>query len=250
LQAANSTAPAAYDLNLTATIGNTVTQGDFNFTVSSAAAPTLSFPSSSSRELGIPIGGSASLTFQSFESPSGFDFDVVPSVTGLPPGTTASFSPTVFSAGQSVTLTLTAASNAPISQNTLVTLVGSPSAPVASATATVLTDVTRPPGSLPGNRTDFVATGGNPFAAVYDPAHDLIFSSNPQWNRVDVISNTTHKIVKSIPIRSPRGVDINRTNTEVWVQTASPNVYAIDTTSLHARQYSCLPTRWVTAVSY
>jgi hypothetical protein len=222
--------------------GNTIAQGDFNFTVSTGTPPTFSFSGLSLRELAVPIGGSASLQFQTIVNPSGsFDFDAVPSVVGLPPGTTAAFSPSVFSAGQSVTLTLSGASNAPVTENATVTLVGTPSAPVASATTTFLADVTEPPGSLPGNRTDFVATAGTPIAAAYDATHDLIFASNPNWNRVDVISNTTHRIVKSIPMRSPRGLDINQSNSQVWVQTSSPNVYAIDTTSLHAMQYS-LPT--------
>lgn len=239
LQAANSTTPAAYDLGLSATAGTTTAQGDFNFTVSAGTVPTFYFSGTSLREIGVPIGGSASLQFQTaLNSLSNFDFDVVPSATGLPPGTTATFSPGVFSAGQSVTLTLSSASNAPVTENATVTVVGTPSAPVTSATTTFLADVTQPPGSLPGNRTDFVATAGTPFAAVYDITHNLIFASNPNWNRVDVISNTTHKIVRSIPIRSPRGLDINQSNSQVWVQTASPNVYAIDTTSLHAQHYS------------
>jgi hypothetical protein len=238
LQAANSTTPAAYDLGLTAMAGTTTAQGDFNFTVSSGTIPILSFAGTSLRELGVPIGGSASMQFQSIESPSSFDFDVIPSVTGLPPGTSATFSPSVFSAGQTVTLTISAANNAPVTENATLMFVGTPSGPVASATSSFLADITQPPGSLPGNRTDFVAISGTPFAATYDATHELIFASNPNWNRVDVISNATHKIVKSIPIRSPRGLDINQSNSQVWVQTASPNVYSIDTTSLHARQYA------------
>jgi hypothetical protein len=83
-----------------------------------------------------------------------------------------------------------------------------------------------------------VSTAGTPYAAVYDATHNLIFSSNPDWNRVDVISNATHKIVKSIPIRSPRGIDITQDRAHVWVQTASRNLYEINTSSLQANQYS------------
>src|SRR5262249_30569118 len=70
-----------------------------------------------------------------------------------------------------------------------------------------------------------------------DATHNLIFASNPDWNRVDVISNSTHKIVKSVPIRSPRGLDITQDAGHVWVQTATPRVYEIDTASLQARHY-------------
>lgn len=243
LQAAPTTAPGNYDLTLTATAGpSPAAQGNFNFTVSSGTPPSIFFASSQQTEVGVPIGGSGSIRFQSLvNSVSGVDIDVTPSVTGLPPGTSASFSPSVFSAGQSVTVTLTAAGNAAVSENTQVTLIGTPSVPVANATATFLADVTQPPGSLPGNRTDFVATAATPYAAVYDAAHNLIFASNSDWNRVDVISNLTHKIVKSIPVHSPRGLDITQDNSRVWVQTASSSLYAVDTVSLTARQYSLPP---------
>jgi IPT/TIG domain len=119
-----------------------------------------------------------------------------------------------------------------------VTLIGTPSAVVSNATTSFFADVTQPPGSLPGNRTDYVSTAGTPYAAAYDATHNLIFSSNPDWNRIDVISNATHKIIKSIPVRSPRGLDITQDNSHVWVQTASQNIYAINTTSLQANQYA------------
>jgi len=238
LQAANSTTAGTYDLALNATAGTSTAKGDFNFTVSSGAPPSFSLVAPPQTEVGVPIGGSGSIQFQSSVGPgSNVDFDITPSVGALPPGTTATFSPSVFSVGQSVIVTLSAASSAPVTQNATVTLTGTPSAQVSNATASFFADVTQPPGSLPGNRTDFVATEGTPYAAVYDSTHNLIFSSNPDWNRVDVISNATHKILKSIPVRSPRGLDITQDNSHVWVQTASPNIYAINTVSLQAQQY-------------
>jgi IPT/TIG domain-containing protein len=239
LQAASSTAAGTYDLVLSGTAGASTAKGDFNFTVSSGAPPNFSFVSPLSTEVGVPIGRSGSIQYGTLVNSLGsVDFDITPSVTGLPPGTTATFSPSVFSVGQSVTVTLRAASTAPVTQNAVVTLVGTPSAQVANATANFLADVTQPPGSLPGNRTDFVSTAGTPYAAAYDATHNLIFSSNPDWNRVDVISNATHKIVKSIPVRAPRGLDITQDNARVWVQTASTQIYGINTASLQANQYS------------
>jgi hypothetical protein len=75
-------------------------------------------------------------------------------------------------------------------------------------------------------------------AAVYDPVHDLIFSSNPSWNRVDVISNGTHKIVKSIPIIDPRGLDITQDSSRAWVSTDTTRIYALNTTTLAATLYT------------
>jgi hypothetical protein len=247
LQAANNTVPQTYDLTLNGTAGTATAQGDFNFTVSAGVPPNFGFISPLTKEVGVPIGGSGSIQFGTIvSSNTSVDYDITLSVSGLPPGTTATFSPSVFSPGQSVTVALSAASNAPVTQNASVTLIGTPSAQAANATASFLADVTQPPGSLPGNRTNFVSTAGTPYAAAYDAKHDLIFSSNPDWNRVDVISNATHKVIKSIPVRSPRGLDITQDNSHVWVQSASPNIFAIDTVSLQTRQY-VLPSGPVTS---
>lgn len=238
LQAASTTAAGPYDLTLNGSAGTATAKGDFNFTVSTGTPPSFGFVTPLHTEVGVPIGGSGSIQYGTIVSSStSVDFDISPSVTGLPAGTTASFSPSVFSVGQSVTVTLSAASNAPVTQNASVTLTGTPSAQISNATASFFADVTQPPGSLPGNRTDFVPTAGTPYAAAYDATHNLIFSSNPDWNRVDVISNATHKIIKSIPVRSPRGLDITQDNSHVWVQSASFNVYAINTASLQINQY-------------
>lgn len=238
LQATAALAAGSYDLVLNGTAGGATAKGDFNFTVSSSAPPSIFFSSPLKDEMGVPIGGSGSLQFQSIvNSTTSIDFDITPSVSGLPAGTTATFQPAFFLPGQSVTVTLTAASSAPVTQNAAVLLTGTPSVPISNATVTFFADVTQPPGSLPGNRSDFVSTRGTPYAAVYDAGQNLIFSSNPPWNRVDVISNATHQIVKSIPVRSPRGIDITQDNSTVWVQTASQNVYAINTTSLQATNY-------------
>jgi IPT/TIG domain len=236
LQAAPSTAAATYDVALTATVGSATATSDFNFTVSSAAPPTFYLSGPLQTVLGVPIGGSGSIQYSAFSTPN-VDFDITPSVTGLPPGTTASFSPATFSVGQSVTVTLSAANNAPVTQNASVTLVGTPAAQTATASTSFSVDVTQPPGSLPGSRTDFVSTAGTPSGAAYDPTHNLIFVTVPDWNRVVVISGSTHKIVKSIPVRTPRNLDISPDYSQVWVQTASQLFYAINTSTLQANQY-------------
>ena len=239
LQAANTTAAGSDDLVLNGVAGTATTKGDFNFTVSTGTPPGFSFATPLIREVGVPIGGAGSIQFQSIvNGASNADFDVTPSVSGLPPGTSATFAPNVFTVGQNVTVTLNAANTAPVTQNANVTLTGTPLAAVANSSVNFLADVTQPPGSLPGNRTDFVSLAGTPYGAVYDAMHNLIFASNPDWNRVDVISNVTHKVVKRIPVRSPRGLDITQDNSKVWVQTASQNFYRIDTTSFQAVQYS------------
>ncbi len=247
LQASKTIAAGTYDLTLNGTAGTATATGDFKFTLSTVVPSGFFLQAGLESELGISPGGSGMIQFQTNGGGS-VDYDVTPSITGLPPGTTATFSPQVVTVGQPLTATITAAANAPITQNVLVTVTGTPVAPVPAASNVFYADVTQPPGSLPGNRTDFVATAGTPYAAVFDATHNLIFSSNPSWNRIDVISNSTHKIVKSIPVRSPRGIDITQDNSHIWVQTASSNVFAIDTTSFQSKAYF-LPSKTFTSAS-
>ncbi len=165
------------------------------------------------------------------------DYNVTLSASGLPSGVTAIFTPDVIVPGQTVTLTLTATGAAPAAQNVPVTVTGTPAASAAPGSTTVLVDVTLPSNSLPNNRTDYVSTEGTPYAATFDPVHNLIFSTNPSWNRVDVISNSTHAIVKEIPIEGPRGIDISQDSSTVWVATASQEVFAVNTSTFSATRH-------------
>lgn len=239
-QAAASLAAGNYTIPLQATAGPATASGNLALNVSTGTVPGFSFITPLPREVAIPIGGSGSITFETNVSP-GVDYDITPSVSGLPAGTSASFSPATFSVGQNVTVTITAAANAPVTQNATVTLTGTPSASVAPSIATFYADVTQPPGSLPNSRTDFTPTWGTLYGAAYDPAHDLIFASNVDWNRVDVLSNKTHKLVKSIPVPDPRGVDISQDNASVWVTTQSQQVVRIDPVRLTATRYLLPP---------
>jgi len=187
-------------------------------------------------ELSVSAGGSAQIQFMTQANGQAF-YNVQLSVGGLPPGTSATISPQTITPGQSTTVTVTASSSAPQSQNTNVTLTGTPLAPVSPASITFLLSVIPAGGSLADNRTDYVSTEDTPFAAVYDAAHGLIFASNPSWNRVDVISATTHAIVNRISIREPRGIDLSHDSSTVWVATGSRQIYAINTTSFALKRY-------------
>jgi hypothetical protein len=243
LSADKTVAAGNYTISLSGTAGAATASASLALSVQSGTPPTFSFQDSTSgtpflSELPVQNGGSGQIAFQSEVYPNGpADYTVQLSLTGLPPGTTATISPQTIVPGLSVTVTIAASASAPITQNAVVTLVGTPLAPVPAASISFLADVTPKPGSLPVNRTDYVSTEGSPYSAVYDPAHNLIFSSNPSWNRVDVISNATHKIIKEIPIRAPRGVDIIQDHSQVWVATGSQQVFSINTTTFAATQY-------------
>ncbi|HET9741474.1 MAG TPA: IPT/TIG domain-containing protein [Terriglobales bacterium] len=191
-------------------------------------------------EVVVPIGGSGQIQVGSSLSGEGpVDYDIALTVGSLPPGTTASVTPATITPGQSATVTLSAAADAPISQNTAVTITGVPSAPVVAAAGIFLADVSPKPGSLPDNRSDYISTSGSPYSATYDRARNLIYVSNPSWNRVDVISNASHELVKSIPIPTkPRGIDMAVDGSRVWVATESQDIFSIDTQTLAATRYS------------
>ena len=89
------------------------------------------------------------------------------------------------------------------------------------------------------SKSGYVYTrGGNlNWGAVYDPAHQHIFSGNELWNRVDVTSDKSRTLVKSIPIQDPRGLDISIDGKTVWVFTGYQAVFGIDTTTLQAKRY-------------
>ena len=89
------------------------------------------------------------------------------------------------------------------------------------------------------SKTGYVYTRGGflHWGAAYDPVHQLIFAGNEMWNRVEVISDKTRALVKSIPIQDPRGLDISIDGKTVWVVTGSQAVFGINTSTLQARRY-------------
>jgi hypothetical protein len=243
LKAANTTVAGTYDIPLKGIAGGVSATGDFNFTVASGSPSTFIFSPGINNEVAVPIGGSGSVLFNS--SPSSLTagvpviFDVTVSLSALPAGTTATISPTTFIPGQSVTVTLTAASNAPVTKNAAITVTATPASSMpAPETVQILADVTQPPGSLDNSRSDLTPMQGKPNAAAFDAMHGLIFASNPDWNRIDVISDATHKLVKSIPVRAPSGLDVTPDFKHVWVVTESPQIYEIDTTTLQATHFT------------
>jgi hypothetical protein len=165
-------------------------------------------------------------------------YDVALSVAGLPPGVTATISPQIVEPGESFTVTLTASASAPTAANAQWSIVGTPSASVAGVTANYLLDV-MPASASAGwtNQTTYVSTRATPFSAVYDSAHQMIYSANQVWNRIDVISDKTHSIVNSIPIRDPRGMDISIDGSTIWVGTGSQVMYGINTSTQKATFY-------------
>jgi hypothetical protein len=234
-QTSATIAAGAYTITLNGQAGSVTASANVSATVQTNP-PAFYFVVPLSVEVAVPIGGSGQIQFMTLADGQAY-YSVQLSLSGLPPGTSASINPQTITPGQSTTVTISASSSAPESSNVTVTLTGTPSAPVSAASIQFLVDVTPPPASMTNNRTDYVSTDDTPFAAVYDPAHQVIFASNSTWNRVDVISTAKHAIVTRIPMREPRGIDITQDGKTVWVASGSRRMYAIDTSSLAVTRY-------------
>jgi hypothetical protein len=245
-------------VSISGNVSGATTTASLPLKVVSGTPTQLSFAIPLSDEVQIPQGTSTSISNEFISTNTNNPiYDVTLSVTGLPSGVTATVSPQVVEAGgangtvddETFTVTLTASSTAQLTQNVQWGIVATPTASVPSTIANYILDVT-PAGGGAGwtNQTSYVSTRATPFAAVYDPVHQLIYSANQVWDRIDVISDKTRAIVKSISIQSPISLDISVDGRTVWVTTESQVVYGINTTTLQATQY-ILPRYGVTSTS-
>jgi hypothetical protein len=236
LQMGSTLSAGPVTLTFNAQAGSSTTSFQIPVTILATTPPNFQFDFGAIFELQVPIGGSGQTQIPTVVNYQG-DYNVVISLSGLPSGVTSTVTPSTILPGQPITVTLTASSTAPPAQNVPVVVTGTPQAPVGAGTETILVDVTPQSSSLPENRTDYLSTEGTPYGATHDSTHNLIFSSNPSWNQVDVISNVTHAIIEKVDVPTPRGIDISQDGSTVWVATASQQVFAIDTSTFAAKRY-------------
>jgi hypothetical protein len=244
--AAASTAVAGnYSIPVNGSAGSATSQVSLALQVDAGTPTPFGFILPQSAEVGIAQGGSASIALQ-LDGTSNYEVSL--SVAGLPSGVTAAISPQIVTPGGSFTVQLSASGNAPATQDASWSVVGTPAANVSPVALPLLLDVTTPNGVGWSNRTGYVSTRATPYGAVYDSAHQIIYSSNRTWNRIDVISDSPYALVKSIPIRDPRGVALSLDGKTVWVATGSQVMYGVDTTSQKVTKYQ-LPNKGVSASS-
>ncbi len=161
------------------------------------------------------------------------NYEVEFSVGGLPAGVQATFATNPFlSTDPETLLTFTASSTSGLANYAPVIITATRTADGMQMAAYLTLNVVPPVGSLPAIRTDFVRMDGTPTAAVYDSVHNVVYASNTQWNRVDVISPTTHQIVNSIPAPNPTGMDMSLDGKHLIVTSNVEQIVSIDTTSL------------------
>jgi hypothetical protein len=234
-QTAATIAAGTYTVTLNGQAGSATASVNISATLQTNP-PSFYFGVPPSLEVWVPFGGSGQIQFEALPNSQAY-YNIQLSLSGLPPGTSATINPQTITPGHSTTVTITAYNTSTESENTVVTLTGTPSALVAPASIGFLLDVTPSAGQLPDNRTDYVSTEDTPFAAVYDPVHKLIFASNNSWNRVEVISASTHALRTRIPLPEPRGIDITQDDSTVWVATGSRQVFAINTSTFAVSRY-------------
>jgi IPT/TIG domain len=95
---------------------------------------------------------------------------------------------------------------------------------------------TTPPGG-----SSFIPTGQEPFAAVFDPTHKLVFASLPWLDMVEVVSTTTHQLIKSIPVQGPEGLDLSLDDSQLLVGSTTNQYFTIDTTQLSVVGQTTIP---------
>ena len=190
------------------------------------------------KELSFAKGASAATGVGlSLTSGGNNNYEVQFSVSGLPSGVQATFGSNPFVASQPVTtLTFSASSTSSTANYAPITINATRTADGMQASGQLQMNVTPPVGTLPAIRTDFIRTDGTPPAAVYDPVHQVVYASNPSFNRVDVISTVTHQIEKSIPAPNPTGMDLSLDGKHLLVASNVQQIVSIDTDSLQITQ--------------
>jgi len=229
-----STATGSYSLNLQGSTGTQQHSAELMLLVKQVAFASFSV-SLNNTELSVYQGGSVStIAGLSIASQSGStNFAVEFSVSGLPAGVQAVFDTNPLIISQpATTLTFTADSTASLANDITVTLIGTRAADGTQETATLAFNVVPPAGSLPPIRTDFIRTDGTPVAALYDSVHQLIYASDPEWNRVDVVSPATRQVTATIPVPNPSGMDLSEDGTLLRVGSGVEQITTISTASL------------------
>jgi hypothetical protein len=242
LTATTTATNGQFSLSFQGTSGNASSSASATLTIASNFA-SYDIVNPSPNEVSARLGSTATAVFPTnlTGSSGATNYTLALSVSGLPSGTTATFAQNPISPGTAATLNIVAAANAAVAMNQQLVVTTTPSVNLPVETASVIMNVAPAPGNIPDNRTDFIRTDGFVTAGVYDSFHQLIFSTNQTWNRVDVISPMTKQIVRSVSIPNPRALDLTLDGKRVLVGTDSQQVFAIDTTSLQIVQEWQLP---------
>jgi DNA-binding beta-propeller fold protein YncE len=207
-----------------------------------AVAPPASFSVLPSKDsLTVHYGSSISTSIGFAPGTGAKNYELALSASGIPDGVTAAFSPNPVDPSSTTTLTFATPVSALGSENAQITVTATRSLDGVQHQGQVSLSITLPPGELPSSRTEFVRTDDTPSSVVYDPVHDLVFACNPNLSRLDVISPTSRKIVKSIPLPGARGLSLTPDNSQLFVSGSMQQVAWVDTSSLAVVKRAVLP---------
>ncbi len=216
-------------------------------------APTPQSPASfilnpSASEIAVAPGSAPALSIQTIVGPGSTNYSLQFSVAGLPTGIAASFSPNPAPVGSPVSMTISAAANTPFVQNVIFSVTATRSVDGAKQSSSLLLEVAPPVGQRANSRSDFIHTDGSMRGrdgdlrgGVLDLAHNHLFVTDANANRVQVISTANNSVIKNIPVPQPWGLDLSVDGTKVFVGTGTPQLFVIDTTSLVVVQQFSLP---------
>ncbi|HEY2472903.1 MAG TPA: IPT/TIG domain-containing protein [Terracidiphilus sp.] len=199
--------------------------------------------SASDKELSFQQGSSATTGIQIVANSIGnTNFDVQLSLSGLPAGVQANLDVNPLAYGESATLKFSSSLTA-VANYAAVTVTATRNADQVQESTQLELNVFPAQGTLSAIRTDFVREDGTPAAAVYDPVHKVVYASNPQQNRIDVISPTTRQILQSIQAPNPTGMDLSLDSSRLLVASNVQQIVSIDTASLQVVSRASVPTR-------
>ncbi len=229
LTAAAGTGNGTYNLSLQASSGTLSASASASLAIAPPATFSLA-PSSNS--VSVQYGTSATSTINFNPGAGATNYTLQLAATGMPGGITASFSPNPAPPTSAATLTLTAPGTGPAESSVPVTLTAIRSTDAAQQTAKLMVSVLAPATTPISSRTDFVRTDDTPSTVAFDSTHNQIFVCNPHLSRIDVVSASTHQIVKSIPVPGGEGLTLSPDNSRVYVGGPMQKLVAIDTPSL------------------
>lgn len=229
LSAQATVAPGTYGAQFQGTAGGAT--GTTPITINVGTLESFALVPPASNQIVAQVGISAQLQIQTTVCcpPDLGTYQLNFAASGLPADVTAAFSPNPVAPGSTTTMTVSAAAGAATGQNYPVTVTATPSVSMSSQSLALALDVAPAPGTLPNNRTDFIRTDGTAGSMVYDPGHQLIYASDLEWNRVDIVSPVTKTIVRSVPIPAPQGLDLSLDGSRVYVSSQTQSMFAIDT---------------------
>lgn len=212
-----------YSLQLTATSGSLQHSATETLTVANRADFSLGVPL---QTVNVAISNSDPLGINEIPGLGVVDYTVSLQASA-PAGVSATFSPTTVTPPASSTLTLSVGASASTGPGT-VTINATRSVDGQLVTSSFLVYIDPKPGTIPGNRTNWVRFGSNPIAAYYDAPRNHVLASLPAINQLEVVDPATGNLLSSIPVSvanfEPNGV---------WLASSSNLSGSLDGKSLY-----------------